>query len=83
MFMGQAERISGPSGEVLVDDIYRFESFEEDFGRLCRRLDLDVVLQHKKPSSHRHYAEYYDDSTADIVARVFHRDIELFGYRFD
>ena len=83
MFMGQVERISSPTGELLVDDVYRFESFAEDFARLCRRVRVDAALPHKKPSSHEHYSEYYDASTAAIVARAFQRDIEFLGYSLD
>ena len=81
MFMGQLERIEGTDGAVLVDEIYRFESFEQDFGRLCRRLQIDALLPHKKPSSHGHFAEYYDAATLDVVGRAFQRDVEFFGYR--
>lgn len=80
MFLSQVDRISSPNGDVLVDDIFRFENLEEDFGRLCRRIGLDAVLPHRKPSSHLHFSEYYDDETADIVAQVFQRDFELLGY---
>ena len=83
MFLGQLDRISSASGEVLVDDIYRFESFEEDFARLCRRVGVNVALPHKKPSTHRHFSEYYDAATADIVGEAFQRDVELFGYTLD
>ncbi len=81
MFMSQADRITGPDGALLVDDVYRFESFEADFGRLCQRLRVDVSLPHTKPSTHRHYSEYYDAETADIVGEVFRRDVDLFDYR--
>lgn len=83
MFINQLDWISGTSGEVLVDDIYRFESLHDDFARLCRRLGVDASLPHDKPSAHRHFSEYYDAATADIVGTAFQRDIEFFDYQLD
>lgn len=82
-FINQLDWISDLSGEVLVDDIYRYESLHDDFDTLCLKVGKNAVLPHHKPSSHQHYSRYYDAETADIVATAFRRDIEYFDYRFD
>jgi hypothetical protein len=44
------------------------------FGRL--------FLQRASPIG-RHYSEFYDEETRDLVADVYRRDVEFFGYSFD
>jgi len=83
MFTEQLDWISGSSGEVLVDDIYRYESLHEDFARLCQRLGIQASLPHRKSSAHRHYSQYYDAATEKIVRDAFGRDVEFFDYQFD
>jgi hypothetical protein len=34
-------------------------------------------------NSKRHYSEFYDRETRDAVTRLYQRDIDAFGYRFD
>jgi hypothetical protein len=42
-----------------------------------------VTLPKGNSSAHEHYASYYDDKTRAIVGRVYAKDVELFGYRFE
>ena len=66
--------------QLAVNRILRFESLEKDFGSLMLELQMDTRLPHVKVSNRKSYREYYDDTTAEIVADAFAPDLEQFGY---
>jgi len=66
------------------DFIGRFENLEEDFEKVCEHLKLPLIkMPHENKTNHKHYSEYYDDETKEIVAKLFKKDIEVFGYKFE
>ena len=72
-------------GKVIVDFVGRYERLQEDFDEACRRIGIPPrkLPEKRKAKDRGAYREYYDDETAEMVARHFRRDIEEFGYRFD
>lgn len=78
----QYKFITNYQGKILVDFIGYFETLEEDFQRVCRRLGMDRTLPHLNRSEHDNYRSYYDVETRNIVAERYRVDIELFGYTF-
>jgi hypothetical protein len=78
----------GLEGKSMCDYFIRYEHLEEDIVKLCEKLglpdfDINDLPKHKSGiRPNRHYREYYDDETKDMVYRVHRDEIELFGYEF-
>jgi hypothetical protein len=72
-------------GEILVTDWIRFSHLHSDLIKFCEALNVDcknIPCLHTKNYPRKHYTEYYDDETREIVAEKYAKDIEYFGYKF-
>lgn len=80
----QSDYLKDLSGRIVVDFIGRYERLQEDFDRVCERIGVArKPLPHKRQAKDRDdYRKYYDDATAELVARHFTPDIEALGYTF-
>jgi hypothetical protein len=75
------------NGEPCVDFLGRFESLEEDFRRALGEIGLtfDHALPRAKSGirkNGKHYRDYYDDHTREVVGDWYAREIKLLGYSF-
>lgn len=71
-------------GAVRSDFVCNFHSLDRDWGVLSGAIGvsscLDVV---NASSSRKDYRMFYDDDLAEIVGRIYCRDIVHFGYSFE
>ena len=82
-FWPQCRWIADAGQRPLVDFVGRFERFQEDFDRICRRVGADCTrLPGRNASQHKPYREYYDEQTRRIVGKLYRRDIDLFQHEF-
>lgn len=71
----------------VCDYFIRYEYLEEDIKILCKKLkidsyDLSLLPKHKSTQrkNKKHWSEYYDDETKNIVYNNHKKEFELFGY---
>ncbi|MGE0668952.1 MAG: sulfotransferase family protein [Sphingomonadales bacterium] len=82
-FRPQFSFISDESGVPRMDFVGRLETIDADFAHICERLGLAAPLQRHNVSRHPDYRSAYTPEMHDVAARLYARDIELFGYSFD
>ncbi len=84
LFRPQFEMLCDADGRVAMDRIGHVETMQADYDSICARIGIpSAPLAQVNASSHRHYAEYYDDELRKLVAAMYARDIDEFGYRFE
>jgi hypothetical protein len=65
----------------MVDFVGRYERIGEDFSIVARRLGVADALAAHNSSSHAPFASYYSRTAAELVASIYARDIDAFGYQ--
>ena len=82
-FEPQADYVTDAEGNLLVDYIGRFENLDSDLNKICNRIGIpEIRLPHYRKTKRKHYKEYFDNETVDVVRRKYMHDIELFNYTF-
>ena len=72
------------NGQVLVDKIVKAENIEEDLRDVFRNLKLPFSpIPYVNRTVHKHYSEYYDEETMEVVKKEFQSDIIVGNYQFE
>lgn len=83
VFQPQHSFIIGKDGEILSDALGRVEEMQASFDDICARIPIPSSrLERVNGSRHGDYRGYYDQQLIDGVAKIYGRDLELFGYGF-
>ena len=85
-YFGASEYVLGENGDIIVDFIAKYENRVHDLKLIASRLGIDefdnISMLCASPKN-RHYSEFYDTETREIVRRIYMKDIELFNYEFE
>jgi hypothetical protein len=83
LFQPQHSFVTGADGALLTDHVGRVEERQSSYDELARRIGIPPVRLEKVNASRRkHYRDYYDQPLIDGVAKLYARDLDLFGYEF-
>jgi hypothetical protein len=83
VFQPQHQFVTDGAGELLTDMIGRVEEMQQSYDEICARIHIpSAELGRANASRHEEYRGYYDQQLIDGVARLYGRDLELFGYDF-
>lgn len=75
-------------GKSIVDRLCRYENMAEELAFLSEQLALGKPLEMPNAKGgfrkdRRHYSEWYDNDSRDLVAELFADEIALTGYQFE
>ncbi|MEQ1724945.1 MAG: sulfotransferase family 2 domain-containing protein [Sphingopyxis sp.] len=83
IFRTQHSFLTGPDGALQADMLGKVETMQLSYNMIAERLGIaSMTLDHANRSRHSDYRSYYDQEMIDAVARIYARDLELFGYDF-
>jgi Sulfotransferase family len=82
IYRNQSDYLTDASGKMLVDFVGRFETLQQDYAFISKKIGSTAPLPHTNRSTHGPYTDYYTQAMAAEVARRYRADIERFGYVF-
>ena len=70
-------------GEIIADQVGRVEDMQSSYDEACRRIGIPSrPLDTVNASRRGNYRDYYTPELRDAVAKLYARDLDLFGYQF-
>ena len=80
----QYDYLSNHRKELMVDWIGKYEQMDKDWEKFCYLTKIEHnPLKRLNTSWKKPYHEYYNESTYQIVSKLFQKDLQYFGYTLD
>jgi len=88
LLRSQYNYVADVDGQVIVDFVGRYETLQEDLDTICdrvgiKRITVPRINISKERKNSIHYSEYYDEESKGIVTKIFEKDFEMFGYKYE
>jgi len=74
--------VANNQGDLLVDQVLKFENLVEDFQSATSKIQVEASLPHLNRVARSDYREYYDRRLIARVADCYRDDITAFEYEF-
>jgi hypothetical protein len=82
-WMAQVAFLTDQDGRLLVDTLYRYETFVQDATAIFARLGLAAnSVPHANRGERGPYQDYYGAAERRFVAEIYAADLARFGYEF-
>lgn len=83
LFHPQHSFITDASGGLLADYVGRVEEMQKCYDEIAGRIGIpSTKLDKVNATERRDYRDYFDPALIEGVAKLYARDLELFGYEF-
>lgn len=83
IFRPQHLFLTDRDGSLLADMLGKVETMQADYDAICARVGISTSpLDHANRSRRGDYRDYYDQELIDGVAKIYARDLALFGYDY-
>lgn len=84
LFRPQYEFVTDSGEKLMVDQVCRFENLQNDFDKICGKLNLPVVKLQKVNSTNTPIRQFFfDDELKEAVREFYLKDFEIFDYPLD
>jgi len=83
IFRPQHLFLTDRDGAMLADMLGKVEDMQASYDAIAARIGIATTpLDHANRSQRGAYRDYYDQELIDGVAKIYARDLELFGYDY-
>ncbi|WP_447765339.1 sulfotransferase family 2 domain-containing protein [Sphingopyxis panaciterrae] len=83
IFRPQHLFLTDRDGAMLADMLGKVEEMQASYDAIAARIGIATTpLDHANRSKRGAYRDYYDQELIDGVAKIYARDLELFGYDY-
>jgi hypothetical protein len=83
LFQPQYQFLVDGAGNLLTDALGRVETMQQSYDEIAERIGIPSRTLDKVNATVRgDYRDYYDKDLVAAVAKIYARDLELFGYEF-
>jgi hypothetical protein len=83
LFWPQSHFVADAAGKLLTDYVGRVEDMQQSYDEIAGRIGIPTSrLEKVNASAHQDYRSYYTPQLVDAVAKLYARDLEMFGYEF-
>jgi hypothetical protein len=83
LFWPQSTFVCDAQGKLLTDYVGRVEEMQRSYDEICTHIGIaSTQLEKVNASARATYQGYYTSDLREGVARLYARDLELFGYEF-